>query len=116
MDGITVANALAYANKIPIIGAMGDRWVQDGLMMLENGAEHQPPDSIGPQASEHGWRGHRSREKAEEVDFKRSVEFAGLIVARRGGAMLVRNRGARHEDRRPAALPGSKTRRWFCWT
>jgi tRNA threonylcarbamoyladenosine biosynthesis protein TsaB len=37
--GITVANALAYSNKLPIVGTMGERWVQDGLMMLENGKD-----------------------------------------------------------------------------
>ena len=32
--GITVANTIAYAQNIPIVGALGDNWVNDGLNRL----------------------------------------------------------------------------------
>ena len=35
--GATVCNTLAYANGWPIIGAMGDEWVEEGLQRLERG-------------------------------------------------------------------------------
>ena len=34
--GITTANAIAYAQEIPIIGANGDDWLADGLEKLSN--------------------------------------------------------------------------------
>lgn len=36
--GITVANALAYGQDIPVVGATGDNWVQAGLQSLTEGA------------------------------------------------------------------------------
>lgn len=35
--GITVVTALAYANTIPIVGEVGDRWQETGLKRLERG-------------------------------------------------------------------------------
>lgn len=35
--GITTANALAYANQIPITGTNGENWLADGLKKLEKG-------------------------------------------------------------------------------
>jgi tRNA threonylcarbamoyladenosine biosynthesis protein TsaB len=35
--GVTVANAIAYAQDIPIVGATGDDWVQAGLKRLAAG-------------------------------------------------------------------------------
>jgi tRNA threonylcarbamoyladenosine biosynthesis protein TsaB len=35
--GITVANAIAYAQEIPIVGTMGDDWVPAGLKRLASG-------------------------------------------------------------------------------
>lgn len=32
--GITVANTIAYAQSIPIVGTMGDYWITDGLSRL----------------------------------------------------------------------------------
>src|SRR5690348_3148525 len=32
--GITVANTVAYAQSIPIVGEMGDYWITDGLGRL----------------------------------------------------------------------------------
>ena len=32
--GITTANAIAYSNKIPIVGASGDDWIIDGMKKL----------------------------------------------------------------------------------
>ena len=36
--GVTVANAIAYAQEIPIVGAIGDSWVSAGLKRLADGA------------------------------------------------------------------------------
>ena len=33
--GISVANALAYACQVPIVGTTGDDWLEDGLAKLE---------------------------------------------------------------------------------
>lgn len=35
--GITVANTLAYALQLPIVGTMGDDWVAEGKAALQNG-------------------------------------------------------------------------------
>lgn len=35
--GITVCNALAYANAIPIVGATGEQWQQQGAARLQSG-------------------------------------------------------------------------------
>jgi len=37
--GITVANALSYSYKVPIVGTVDESWVQVGLTMLENGKD-----------------------------------------------------------------------------
>ncbi|HYG83394.1 MAG TPA: tRNA (adenosine(37)-N6)-threonylcarbamoyltransferase complex dimerization subunit type 1 TsaB [Verrucomicrobiae bacterium] len=34
--GITVANTIAYASDIPIVGTGGDTWATDGLKRLQN--------------------------------------------------------------------------------
>lgn len=34
--GVTVANTIAYAQKIPIVGATGDGWVNVGVAKLDN--------------------------------------------------------------------------------
>jgi tRNA threonylcarbamoyladenosine biosynthesis protein TsaB len=35
--GITVANALANANQIPIVASRGQNWLEDGIKMLASG-------------------------------------------------------------------------------
>jgi tRNA threonylcarbamoyladenosine biosynthesis protein TsaB len=35
--GLTVANALSYSLKIPIVGSTGDNWVKDGAKRLQSG-------------------------------------------------------------------------------
>jgi tRNA threonylcarbamoyladenosine biosynthesis protein TsaB len=35
--GVTVANAIAYAQEVPIVGAIGDDWVKTGLRRLAGG-------------------------------------------------------------------------------
>jgi len=35
--GITVANSLAYALNIPVVGSLGENWLEDGLQKLSNG-------------------------------------------------------------------------------
>ncbi len=37
--GITVANTLAYAWKVPIVGSTGEQWQADGLPQLSNQQE-----------------------------------------------------------------------------
>ncbi len=37
--GITVANALAYAKAIPIVGTNGEDWLKSGLTKLASGAD-----------------------------------------------------------------------------
>ena len=39
--GITVANTLAYASSIPIVGASGDNWLQDGMSALSSGSNEK---------------------------------------------------------------------------
>ncbi len=39
--GITVWNSLAYARNLPIVGAMGDTWQEDGVKALENGVNDE---------------------------------------------------------------------------
>ena len=34
--GITVANAIAYGQSLPIVGAMGDDWLKAGIKRLSN--------------------------------------------------------------------------------
>ncbi|MDB5182542.1 MAG: hypothetical protein JWO47_326 [Candidatus Saccharibacteria bacterium] len=40
--GISVANALSYSLKIPIIGSQGDHWVKDGLELVMAKNNHLP--------------------------------------------------------------------------
>lgn len=35
--GATVANTIAYAQSIPIVGTKGESWIQGGLIKLKNG-------------------------------------------------------------------------------
>ena len=35
--GITVANSIAYAQKIPIVGEIGESWIEAGRMRLNEG-------------------------------------------------------------------------------
>jgi tRNA threonylcarbamoyladenosine biosynthesis protein TsaB len=35
--GITVLNTLSYADRLPIVGATGDNWQQEGLARIRNG-------------------------------------------------------------------------------
>lgn len=37
--GITVFNTLAYANQLPLVGAMGDAWQTEGLVRLASGED-----------------------------------------------------------------------------
>src|SRR5690348_13708869 len=37
--GITVANAIAYGGKVPIVAAQGDSWATDGLERLLSGQD-----------------------------------------------------------------------------
>ena len=37
--GITTANAVAYAQKIPIIGSSGTNWLDEGVEKLTNGQD-----------------------------------------------------------------------------
>jgi tRNA threonylcarbamoyladenosine biosynthesis protein TsaB len=39
--GITVANTIAYAQNVPIIGAEGDNWLQDGLLQLQKATDNK---------------------------------------------------------------------------
>ncbi len=39
--GITVANTIAYAKNIPIVGVEGDNWLQDGLQQLQNATDNK---------------------------------------------------------------------------
>ena len=39
--GCTVMNTLAYSNAIPIVGALGDNWLQDGLDLLQDGVDQK---------------------------------------------------------------------------
>jgi tRNA threonylcarbamoyladenosine biosynthesis protein TsaB len=39
--GITVANTIAYAQNVPIIGTEGDTWLQDGLLQLQNATDNK---------------------------------------------------------------------------
>lgn len=35
--GATVANTIAYAQGVPVVGAMGDNWRDEGVKRLKNG-------------------------------------------------------------------------------
>lgn len=37
--GITVANAVAYAQSLPIVATAGENWLADGVDQLNNGAD-----------------------------------------------------------------------------
>lgn len=37
--GATTANTIAYAQGIPVVGAMGENWRQEGLKRLANGED-----------------------------------------------------------------------------
>jgi tRNA threonylcarbamoyl adenosine modification protein YeaZ len=39
--GITVMNTIAYGQSIPIVGANGDDWLDDGVSYLQNEENHQ---------------------------------------------------------------------------
>jgi tRNA threonylcarbamoyladenosine biosynthesis protein TsaB len=39
--GITVANTIAYAKNIPIVGVEDDNWLQDGLLQLQNATDNK---------------------------------------------------------------------------
>lgn len=39
--GMSVANALAYAQKIPIVAVAGDSWLSDSLLALSNGQNNK---------------------------------------------------------------------------
>jgi tRNA threonylcarbamoyladenosine biosynthesis protein TsaB len=39
--GVSVANTLAYSLYVPIIGAIGEHWVQDGIEALKSGKNDQ---------------------------------------------------------------------------
>ncbi len=39
--GITVANAIAYGNNIPIVTTQGDDWLKTGLQRLKDGENDQ---------------------------------------------------------------------------
>jgi len=50
--GITVANALSYSYKLPIVGTMDVNWLQDGLTMLQNGKDdHLVTPEYGAEAN-----------------------------------------------------------------
>jgi tRNA threonylcarbamoyladenosine biosynthesis protein TsaB len=40
--GISVANSLAYALGIPIVGSSEDNWISEGITLLLQGSNHQP--------------------------------------------------------------------------
>lgn len=44
--GLSVGNALAYANNVPIVGTTGDAWVQEGIAAL---ATHKGQKQITPE-------------------------------------------------------------------
>ena len=37
--GITVANAIAYGQSLPIVAVAGDNWLADGVNQLKDGAD-----------------------------------------------------------------------------
>lgn len=39
--GVTVANTLAYALKVPLVGTSGEDWVQAGCQSLSQGTDQQ---------------------------------------------------------------------------
>lgn len=39
--GISVANALAYANDVPAVATGGDKWIEDGLKKLDQGTSQK---------------------------------------------------------------------------
>ncbi len=39
--GITVANALAYANHLPVVACGGKKWLETGVKMLADGQNHK---------------------------------------------------------------------------
>ena len=39
--GITVANSIAYANGVAIVGCMGDDWLGHGVEQLNGGVDNQ---------------------------------------------------------------------------
>ncbi|HSX52911.1 MAG TPA: tRNA (adenosine(37)-N6)-threonylcarbamoyltransferase complex dimerization subunit type 1 TsaB [Patescibacteria group bacterium] len=39
--GLTVANTLAYSLNIPIVGGMGDNWIDEGIRELKEGKNEQ---------------------------------------------------------------------------
>ena len=50
--GLTVANTLAYAQEVPIVGSKGEAWIEDGLTEIANqpaGAQVMP--EYGKQAN-----------------------------------------------------------------
>ncbi len=39
--GITVANTIAYAQDIPVIGVKGEDWIQNGLVKIKSGKNNK---------------------------------------------------------------------------
>ena len=48
--GITVANTMAYSQSIPVVGAQGDDWRDDGMKCLQHGEDDKTvlPDYGAP--------------------------------------------------------------------
>ena len=44
--GVTVANTIAYAQQLPIVGTTGDNWVADGVKQLKSA---QPGGQVVPE-------------------------------------------------------------------
>ena len=57
--GVTVANAIAYAQEVPIVGTIDDNWVKTGLQRLASGESDTqvtphygaPPNITKPKSS-----------------------------------------------------------------
>ncbi len=39
--GITVANTIAYGQKMPIVGTSGEDWLKEGVLLLAEGVDHK---------------------------------------------------------------------------
>lgn len=55
--GISLANAMAYANQVPIAGETGDEWAKQGVTRLRNG---QSDDMVVP---EYGAEAHITQQR-----------------------------------------------------
>jgi tRNA threonylcarbamoyladenosine biosynthesis protein TsaB len=50
--GLTVANALAYANNLPVVASRGEQWRTDGIGRLQKGeSDHQALPEYGAEAT-----------------------------------------------------------------